>query len=99
VLLGAASTTITSSTISTEDGVYGPVYITAGNFTLTGNTVNRGATSTQPFYVLPAGVSGASDYNNFLSNATTGTPFWLGSSQYSFAQWQSLGYDLHSTTP
>jgi hypothetical protein len=99
VLLGAASTTITGSTISTEDGVYGPVYITSGNFSLTGNTVNRGMTSTQPFYVVPSGVTGTSDYNTFLSNATAGTPFWLGSNQYSFAEWQALGYDLHSTTP
>jgi hypothetical protein len=77
----------------------GPVYLTHGNFVLTGNTVNRGTTSTQPFYLVPSGVSGASDYNTFLSNATSGTPFWYGSNEYSFSQWQGLGFDLHSSTP
>lgn len=97
ILLGATSTTIASSTISTTDGVHGPIYIMAGNFVLTGNTVNRGTASTQPFYVVPSGVSGTSDYNTFLSNSASGTPFWLGTSEYSFIQWQGLGYDLHST--
>jgi hypothetical protein len=98
ILLGGASTTVTSSTITTADGVYNPVYLTSGNFVLTGNTFDRGMTSTQPFYILPSGVSGVSDYNTFLYNATSGTPFWMGG-EYSFAQWQALGYDLHSSTP
>jgi hypothetical protein len=99
ILVRADSTTITSSTISTDDGASGPIYLTGGNFKLTGNTVNRGPTSTQPFYIVPTGVSGTSDYNTFLSNATSGTPFWLGAGQYSFKQLQGLGFDLHSTTP
>jgi hypothetical protein len=99
ILLGGTSITMTSSTISTTDGIYGPVYLTGGNFTLTGNTINRGATSNQPFYVVPSGVTAVSDYNTFLANATTGTPFWFGANQYSFTQWQALGFDVHSKTP
>jgi hypothetical protein len=95
----AAFTTITSSTISTDDGAHGPIYLTGGNFQLTGNTIARGTTSNQPFYLLPSGVSGTSDYNTFLSNATSGTPFWHGAGEYSFTQWQGLGFDLNSTTP
>ena len=98
ILLGAGSISITSSTITTADDSNGPIYLTRGTFVLTGNTVDRGTSSTQPFYLLPTGVSGTSDYNTFLSNATTGMPFWLGA-EYSFTQWQGLGYDLHSTTP
>jgi hypothetical protein len=99
ILLSGTSITITSSTISTEDGIHGPIYLTADNkFELTRNTVNRGTESSQPFYLLPPDATGVSDYNTFLSDATSGTPFWKAG-QWSFAQWRGLGYDLHSTTP